>query len=80
MTATANIPLDKVFVKQRLDLLTADAWMLDDARKKQEVVALSVATGVPCAHTVRRGCARSRSLKAMPAARVTYKARRMRGG
>lgn len=36
-----------MFIKQRLDLLTARAWLEDNATLKQEVVRLSMASGVP---------------------------------
>lgn len=55
VTSAANIPLDKVFIKQRLDLLTAQAWLTNDPAMTQQVVNLSVATGVPCAHTAMVG-------------------------
>ena len=35
-----------MFIKQRLDLLTARAWLEDNASLKQEVVRLSMASGV----------------------------------
>lgn len=55
VTSAAAIPLDKVFVKQRLDLLTAQAWLSSNPAMQQQVVNLSVATGVPCAHTAMVG-------------------------
>lgn len=55
VTSAASIPLDKVFIKQRLDLLTAQAWMTNDPAMTQQVVNLSVASGVPCAHTAMVG-------------------------
>lgn len=46
-----NVPLDRVFVKQRLDYLIAAAWLTKDENIKKEIVALSVQENVPCAHT-----------------------------
>lgn len=56
VTMAADIPLDKVFVKQRLDVLTSAAWLQDnDQQLTQDVVTLSVMSGVPSAHTVMVG-------------------------
>ena len=46
-----NVPLDKVFIKQRLDYLIAAAWLTEDEGIRREIVALSVQENVPCAHT-----------------------------
>lgn len=46
-----KVPLDKVFIKQRIDLLTAKAWLQREKVLEKEVVAISVRYGVPCAHT-----------------------------
>ena len=51
VSASSGIPLDKVFVKQRLDIMTAKQWLTEDSSLKAEIVKLSVASGVPCAHT-----------------------------
>ena len=40
-----NIPLDKVFIKQRIDLLTGQAWLQQEKSLEQEVVAISVQYG-----------------------------------
>eukprot|EP00736_Rhodelphis_marinus_P014493 Rmarinus@m.24611 len=48
----SSVNLDKVFIKKRLDLLTAKAWLEDSQKIKEQVVDLSVASNVPCAHTV----------------------------
>eukprot|EP00824_Muranothrix_gubernata_P023846 TRINITY_DN6653_c0_g1_i2.p1 TRINITY_DN6653_c0_g1~~TRINITY_DN6653_c0_g1_i2.p1 ORF type:complete len:733 (+),score=117.11 TRINITY_DN6653_c0_g1_i2:2-2200(+) len=45
------IPVNKVFVKQRLDLLTAQAWLTSSEEIRREVVELSCSESVPCAHT-----------------------------
>ena len=58
--ATA-IPLDKVFVKQRIDLMTARAWLTQEQYMEQQVIDLSLKHGVPCAHT--KLCAFEISLK-----------------
>lgn len=51
-SAAGSIPLDKVFMKQRLDLLTARAWLHNNrADLVQPAVDYSVAIGVPCAYT-----------------------------
>jgi len=51
-TKAAFIPLEKVFVKQRLDILTAAAWVQDnDPRMVQQIVNLSIESEVPCQHT-----------------------------
>ncbi|GMH45075.1 hypothetical protein BSKO_13032 [Bryopsis sp. KO-2023] len=56
VTMAADIPLDKVFVKQRLDVLTSAAWLQDNDQKlTQDIVTLSVMSGVPSAHTVMVG-------------------------
>ena len=51
-TKAAFIPLDRVFVKQRLDILTAAAWLQDnDPQLVQQIVNLSIEASVPCQHT-----------------------------
>lgn len=50
-TQAANIPLAKVFAKSQLDCMTARAWLEDNKALVQQVVNLSVESGVPCAHT-----------------------------
>jgi hypothetical protein len=56
-----TIPLDKVFVKQQLDLMTARAWLTREQVLEKEVIDLSLKHGVPCAHT--KLCAFEISLK-----------------
>ena len=46
-----TVPLDKVFIKQRIDLLTAKAWLLEEQSLEKEVTSLSLEYGVPSAHT-----------------------------
>jgi len=46
-----NIPLDKVFIKERIDMLTAVAWLTNNKSAESDVVALSLQYGVPCPHT-----------------------------
>jgi hypothetical protein len=46
-----TIPLDKVFIKQRIDLLTAQAWLSQENVLVDEVIQLSLKHNVPCAHT-----------------------------
>lgn len=41
----------EVFIKQRIDLLTAKAWLQREKVLEDEVAAISVQYGVPCAHT-----------------------------
>jgi len=41
----------QVFVKQRLDLLCAKAWLEQSEEIRQQAVALSVQEGMLCAHT-----------------------------
>ncbi|CAD7696108.1 unnamed protein product [Ostreobium quekettii] len=50
-TQAAAIPLDKVFVKQRLDVLTAAAWLNDDGKMVQQVIEESVNSGIVTPHT-----------------------------
>lgn len=56
-----TIPLDKVFVKQRIDLMTAKAWLTQEQVLEREVIELSLKHNVPCAHT--KLCAFEISLK-----------------
>jgi len=48
----AGLPLDKIFIKTRMDIMTAQAWLANNPPHMVEpVVNLSVATGVPCPYT-----------------------------
>jgi hypothetical protein len=40
-----------VFIKQRLDLLTARAWLEESKKLEAEIVELSCRESLPCAHT-----------------------------
>jgi len=46
-----TIPVDKVFVKQRLEIMTAQFWLEQDNQIKNELVELSVMESVPTPHT-----------------------------
>lgn len=41
----------QIFVKQRLDLLCAKAWLEESEQLRQQATALSVQEGMICAHT-----------------------------
>jgi len=45
------IPVNKVFLKQRLDLLTARAWLEESKEIEAEVVRISVEESMPSAYT-----------------------------
>jgi len=47
----SKIPVDRIFVKQQLDILTAQAWLTDSRRIKQQVIDISMKESMPCAHT-----------------------------
>jgi len=48
-----HIPVDKIFVKQRLDLLIANDWLLGqkDPEMKATIVTASVEASMPCPYT-----------------------------
>jgi hypothetical protein len=46
-----NVPVERVFLKQRLEILTSKGWLQDSPEIMQQVVALSTAASMPCAHT-----------------------------
>eukprot|EP00478_Filoreta_tenera_P000177 GABV01000177.1.p1 GENE.GABV01000177.1~~GABV01000177.1.p1 ORF type:complete len:479 (-),score=190.75 GABV01000177.1:21-1457(-) len=48
---TNTVPLNKVFLKQRMDLLIARQWMLDSAEIKDEIVQVSTAESFPSPFT-----------------------------
>lgn len=50
-TAAATMPLDMVFVRQRMDMLIAAAWVEESDALRQQVIQMSIASGVPCQHT-----------------------------
>ena len=45
------IPLHRVFVKTRLDILTAQAWLEDSKDLREKVVEISCNENMPSAHT-----------------------------
>ena len=51
MRARARYQVERVFLKQRIDLLTSKAWFQDSQKIKAEVVDLSTAASMPCAYT-----------------------------
>ncbi len=48
---TDIIPVDRIFLKQRLDLLTAKAWLDQSKHIEAEIVSLSKENNVPSAYT-----------------------------
>eukprot|EP00879_Flechtneria_rotunda_P001855 GHRR01002023.1.p1 GENE.GHRR01002023.1~~GHRR01002023.1.p1 ORF type:complete len:570 (+),score=126.11 GHRR01002023.1:3309-5018(+) len=51
-----DLPLQKIFIKGQLDLMTANAWMAGNPPNLvQQIVDLSVASGVTSAHTTMVG-------------------------
>ena len=48
---TLTVPLEKVFVKQRIDLLVAKAWLYDDKKLEKEIIDISVEHDVACPYT-----------------------------
>ena len=46
-----NIPIDKIFVKEQIDLLTAQAWFTKDTNIQNKIVDVSVNNGVPSHYT-----------------------------
>eukprot|EP00002_Diphylleia_rotans_P011421 TRINITY_DN225_c0_g1_i3.p1 TRINITY_DN225_c0_g1~~TRINITY_DN225_c0_g1_i3.p1 ORF type:complete len:751 (-),score=176.52 TRINITY_DN225_c0_g1_i3:500-2752(-) len=50
-SSTHDIPISKVFVKLRLDLLTAKTWLSADDKLRQEIIDLSIQESMPCAYT-----------------------------
>ncbi|WZZ83097.1 hypothetical protein YC2023_103669 [Brassica napus] len=46
-----DMPLDKVFAKNVIDLLTAEAWFSEDNQLKEKITRLSIQTGVPSEYT-----------------------------
>ncbi|KAF8061371.1 ITIH5 [Scenedesmus sp. PABB004] len=54
--AAGELPLQKIFAKSQLDLMTANAWMAGDPPAMvRAIVDLSVASGVASAHTAMVG-------------------------
>lgn len=48
---SSQIPVERIFAKQRLELLTAVAWLNEDTQLEQKIVNESCAMNMPCAHT-----------------------------
>eukprot|EP00262_Sarcandra_glabra_P016483 TRINITY_DN5394_c0_g2_i1.p1 TRINITY_DN5394_c0_g2~~TRINITY_DN5394_c0_g2_i1.p1 ORF type:complete len:674 (+),score=88.97 TRINITY_DN5394_c0_g2_i1:271-2022(+) len=46
-----DIPLDKVFAKQQIDLLTAQAWFSASRQQEEKIAKLSIQTGFPSEYT-----------------------------
>jgi hypothetical protein len=46
-----DMPLDKVFAKNVIDLLTAEAWFSEDKQLKEKIAKLSIQTGVLSEYT-----------------------------
>eukprot|EP00456_Euglypha_rotunda_P021248 TRINITY_DN1829_c0_g1_i2.p1 TRINITY_DN1829_c0_g1~~TRINITY_DN1829_c0_g1_i2.p1 ORF type:complete len:319 (+),score=40.06 TRINITY_DN1829_c0_g1_i2:78-1034(+) len=50
-TTNSQIPVNKVFLKQRIDLLTARAWLEESKELEEEIVRLSVSESMPSKYT-----------------------------
>jgi hypothetical protein len=50
-TENAAIPVSKVFLRQRLDVMTARAWLLESKEMEREIATLAVDEGMPSAFT-----------------------------
>ncbi|XP_050234342.1 uncharacterized protein LOC126682647 [Mercurialis annua] len=46
-----DVQLDKVLARRQIDVLTANAWMLDSKELEQKVAKLSIQSGVPSEYT-----------------------------
>ncbi|KAF3439706.1 hypothetical protein FNV43_RR17984 [Rhamnella rubrinervis] len=46
-----DIPIDRVFAKEQIELLTAQAWLSENKQLEDMVVKMSIQTGVACEHT-----------------------------
>ncbi|XP_021901963.1 inter-alpha-trypsin inhibitor heavy chain H3 isoform X2 [Carica papaya] len=46
-----DIPIDRVLAKQKIDLLTAQAWFSDDKQLQEKVAKISIQTGFPSEYT-----------------------------
>ncbi|KAH0455830.1 hypothetical protein IEQ34_015862 [Dendrobium chrysotoxum] len=49
---STDIPIEKVFVKQQIDLLTAQAWFFESMQLEEKVAKLSIQWGIPSEYTV----------------------------
>jgi len=48
---TPHLPVEKIFVKEKIDLLTAQAWFADDKKIEQQVIQASVQHSIPSQYT-----------------------------
>ncbi|XP_008782726.3 inter alpha-trypsin inhibitor, heavy chain 4-like isoform X1 [Phoenix dactylifera] len=48
---TKDIPLEKVFAKQHIDLLTAEAWFSESKQLEEKIIKLSMRSSVPSEYT-----------------------------
>ncbi|CAL9063682.1 uncharacterized protein LOC103987694 [Musa acuminata AAA Group] len=48
---TKDFPLEKAFVKQHIDLLTAQAWFSESKQLKEKVTKLSIQSSIPSEYT-----------------------------
>nr|XP_029123844.1 von Willebrand factor A domain-containing protein DDB_G0292740 isoform X2 [Elaeis guineensis] len=48
---TKDIPLEKVFAKQHIDLLTAEAWFSESKQLKEKAIKISMRSSVPSEYT-----------------------------
>ncbi|XP_015889068.2 uncharacterized protein LOC107423928 isoform X1 [Ziziphus jujuba] len=46
-----DIPLDRIFAKEQIELLTAQAWLSENKQLEDKVVKISVETGVLCEYS-----------------------------
>ncbi|CAM8914279.1 unnamed protein product [Rhodiola kirilowii] len=46
-----DVPIDKVFARQQIDLLTSQAWFLNDKQLEDKVVRMSIQSGVTSEYT-----------------------------
>ncbi|XP_050218883.1 uncharacterized protein LOC126669457 [Mercurialis annua] len=46
-----DMPFDKIFAKQQIDLLTAQAWFSEDDRLQEKVAKMSIQTGIVSEYT-----------------------------
>jgi len=46
-----DLPVEKIFIKQQIDLMTADAWLHKNKKMEQRVVDVSVQSNMPSMYT-----------------------------
>lgn len=46
-----DLPVDKIFIKQQIDIMTADAWLNNSPKLEQKVAAVSVEANMPSNYT-----------------------------